>query len=214
MRGWYELTFDAMKLGSFKEDVSIQVFAGKYYYADDRPQQQRLLGVISLGNRDVKSHTVRAFLHPGENVSVHCYSQYTFRKENRRARGLYQAVEGSRSRSRRMAAKLLSKYLRWIAHECASPGSEKYIRVADEIEGDRGKYLRQQFPEGNGKGKDAGWFEPDLLAYAVQADLGQAPALRDPRKFEGQGNRGALVRNLVGGQWQRSGKGLFDSSLR
>ena len=39
VRGWYELTFDAMKLGSFKEDVSIQVFAGKYYYADDRPQQ-------------------------------------------------------------------------------------------------------------------------------------------------------------------------------
>ena len=81
VRGWYELTFDAMKLGSFKEDVSIQVFAGKYYYADDRPQQQRLLGVISLGNRDVKSHTVRAFLHPGENVSVHCYSKYTFRKK-------------------------------------------------------------------------------------------------------------------------------------
>ena len=81
VRGWYDLTFDAMKLGSFKEDVSIQVFAGKYYYADDRPQQQRLLGVISLGNRDVKSHTVRAFLHPGENVSVHCYSKYTFRKK-------------------------------------------------------------------------------------------------------------------------------------
>ncbi len=80
VKGWYELTFDAMKLGDFKENVSIQVFAGKYYYADDRPQPQRLLGVISLGNQDVKSHIVRAFLHPGENVSVHCYSKHTFRK--------------------------------------------------------------------------------------------------------------------------------------
>ncbi|MDP7107894.1 MAG: DUF1587 domain-containing protein, partial [Roseibacillus sp.] len=79
-KGWYELTFDAMKLGDFKEDVSIEVFAGKYYYADDRPQPQRLLDVISLGNREVKPHTVRAFLHPGENVSVHCYSRHTFRK--------------------------------------------------------------------------------------------------------------------------------------
>ena len=87
-----------------------------------------------------------------------------------------------------MATKLLSKYLRWIAHECASPGSEKYIRVADEIEGDRGKYLRQQFPEGNGKGKDAGWFQPNFLAYAVQADFGQAPALRDPGKPEWKNN--------------------------
>ena len=63
-----------------------------------------------------------------------------------------------------------------------------------------------------------GWTASCELLYdlsdAVQADLGQAPAFRDPRKFEGQGNRGALVRNLVGGQWQRSGKGLFDSSLR
>lgn len=80
VKGWYELTFDAMKLGDFKEDVSIEVFAGKYYYADDRPQPQRLLGVISLGNRVLKSHTMRAFLHPGENVSVHCYSKHTFRK--------------------------------------------------------------------------------------------------------------------------------------
>ena len=28
VKGWYELTFDAMKLGAFKEDVSIEVFAG------------------------------------------------------------------------------------------------------------------------------------------------------------------------------------------
>lgn len=79
--GWYELTFDAMKVGEFEEDVSLQVHAGKYYYADDRPQPQRLLDVISLGNREVKSHTIRAFLHPGENVSIHCYSKHTFRKQ-------------------------------------------------------------------------------------------------------------------------------------
>ena len=79
--GWYELNFDAMKVGDFEEDVSLQVYAGKYYYADDRPQPQRLIGVISLGKGELKSHTIRAFLHPGENVSVHSYSKHTFRKK-------------------------------------------------------------------------------------------------------------------------------------
>ena len=82
VKGWYELTFDAAKLGSFKEDVSIEVFAGKYYYADDRPQPQRLLDVISLGNSEMRSHRVRVFLYPGENVSVHCYSEHNFRQKN------------------------------------------------------------------------------------------------------------------------------------
>lgn len=80
--GWYELTFDAMKVAEFEEDVSLQVYTGKYYYADDRPQPQRLVGVISLGNKELKSHTIRAFLKPGENVSVHSYSKHTFRKKN------------------------------------------------------------------------------------------------------------------------------------
>ncbi|MBC8326239.1 MAG: DUF1592 domain-containing protein [Verrucomicrobia subdivision 3 bacterium] len=80
--GWYELTFDALKLGAFPEDVSLMVYAGKYYYADDRPQPQRLLDVISLGNREMKSHTIRAFLRPDENVSVHCYSRHNFRQQN------------------------------------------------------------------------------------------------------------------------------------
>ena len=79
--GWYELTFDAAKVGDFVEDVSLQVHAGKYYYADDRPQPQRLVGVISLGNKEVKSHTIKAFLRPGENVSVHCYSKHTWRQK-------------------------------------------------------------------------------------------------------------------------------------
>ncbi len=82
VKGWYELVFDAMKLGDFKEDVSVEVFAGKYYYADDRPQPQRLLDVISLGNREMKSHPVRVFLYPGENVSVHCYSKHNFRQRD------------------------------------------------------------------------------------------------------------------------------------
>jgi hypothetical protein len=82
--GWYDLTFDAMKVGAFEEDVTLQVYGGKYYYADDRPQPQRLLDVISLGNRDLKSHTIRVFLNPGENVSVHCYSQHTFRQKDPR----------------------------------------------------------------------------------------------------------------------------------
>ncbi|MDA7667424.1 DUF1588 domain-containing protein [bacterium] len=80
--GWYDLTFDAMKVADFEEDVSLQVYSGKYYYADDRPQSQRLLDVISLGNREMKSHSIRVFLNPGEIVSVHCYSKYTFRKQN------------------------------------------------------------------------------------------------------------------------------------
>ena len=80
--GWYDLTFDAMKVGAFEGDVSVQIHAGKYYYADDRPQPQRLLDVISLSNRQLESHSVRVFLNPGENVSVHCYSQHTYRNKN------------------------------------------------------------------------------------------------------------------------------------
>lgn len=78
---WYDLTFDAAKLGPFEEDISIAVFAGKWYLQDDRPQPQRLLDVISLGNRELKSHTIRVFLKPGENVSVHCYSKHTYGKK-------------------------------------------------------------------------------------------------------------------------------------
>lgn len=80
--GWYQLTFDAAKVGDFPEDVSIQVHAGKYYYADDRPQPQRLLDVISVGNHELQPFTTRVYLRPGENVSVHCYSEHTFRKKD------------------------------------------------------------------------------------------------------------------------------------
>jgi len=86
--GWYELTFDAAKVGAFEEDMSLQIHAGRYYYADDRPQPQRLLGVISLGNRVVESRTIRAFLHPGESISVHCFSPHNFRERNPK-RGVY-----------------------------------------------------------------------------------------------------------------------------
>ena len=83
-RGWYDLTLEAAKLGDFPEDVSVLVYAGKYYFADDRPQPQRLLGVISLGDMNLKTHTIRGFLHPGENISVHCYSKHTWRQERTR----------------------------------------------------------------------------------------------------------------------------------
>lgn len=86
--GWYELTFDAAKVAEFQDDMSLQVHAGKYYYADDRPQPQRLVGVISLGNRDLESRTIRVFLKPGENISVHCYSRHNFRERNPN-RGIY-----------------------------------------------------------------------------------------------------------------------------
>ena len=77
--GWYDLTFEASKVGEIEGAISLQVFAGKYYYADDRPQPQRLLDVISLTTDEVKSHRIRVFLRPGENVSVHCYSRHNFR---------------------------------------------------------------------------------------------------------------------------------------
>ena len=80
--GWYDLTFEAAKVGDFSEHVSIQVHAGKYYYADDRPQPQRLLDVISLGNRELKLLTTRVFLNPGENISVHCYSKHNWRQKS------------------------------------------------------------------------------------------------------------------------------------
>jgi hypothetical protein len=69
-------------VADFEDDLTLQVYAGKYYYADDRPQPQRLVGVISLGKKEVESNTVRAFLHPGESVSVHCFSQHNFRQRN------------------------------------------------------------------------------------------------------------------------------------
>lgn len=81
VKGWYDLTFDAAKVGDFEEDVSVLVYAGKYYYADDRPQPQRLLGVLSLGNRELQPYMIRGFLYPGENVSVHCYSRHTWRQQ-------------------------------------------------------------------------------------------------------------------------------------
>lgn len=86
--GWYELTFEAAKVADFEDDMSLQVHAGRYYYADDRPQPQRLLGVISLGNREIKSRTIRAYLNPGESISVHCYSRHNYRERNPK-RGIY-----------------------------------------------------------------------------------------------------------------------------
>jgi hypothetical protein len=45
-------------MGDFAEDISIMVFAGKHFIADDRPQPQRLLDVISLGNKTAKKAMV------------------------------------------------------------------------------------------------------------------------------------------------------------
>ena len=88
VEGWYELTFDTAKVGDLRGDISIQVHAGKYYYADDRPQPQRLLDVISVGNNIVEPRTIRVFLRPGEKVSVHCFHKDNFRESNP-TRGAY-----------------------------------------------------------------------------------------------------------------------------
>ena len=77
-KGWYTLTFDAAKLGDFKEDISVMVFAGKAYIEPARALEQRLLGVISLGCREPQPHTIRVFLNPGETVSVTCHSKHTY----------------------------------------------------------------------------------------------------------------------------------------
>jgi hypothetical protein len=86
--GWYDLTFETAKVADFEDEMSLQVHAGRYYYADDRPQPQRLLGVISVGNKELESKTIRAFLKPGDCVSVHCFSPHNFRQKNPR-QGLY-----------------------------------------------------------------------------------------------------------------------------
>ena len=86
--GWYDLTFEAAKVAEFEDDMSLQVHAGRYYYADDRPQPQRMLGVISVGNKEVESKTVRAYLMPGDSVSVHCFSRHNFRQRNPK-QGIY-----------------------------------------------------------------------------------------------------------------------------
>lgn len=88
VEGWYELTFDAAKVGDLQGDVSIQVHAGKYYYADDRPQPQRLLDVVSVGSKKTEPQTIRVFLRPGENVSVHCFHKDNFREKSP-TRGAY-----------------------------------------------------------------------------------------------------------------------------
>ncbi len=86
--GWYELTFDAAKVGDFPEDIALSVYRGKHYIADDRPQPQTLMQVISIGSPDVRSHTIKVWLEPGENVSVHCYSKHNFRQKDTR-QGIY-----------------------------------------------------------------------------------------------------------------------------
>jgi len=79
--GWYQLRFDAKKVGDFTGDVAVQVYAGRYYYADDRPQPQRLIGVISVGSQELTAYELSAFLYPGESVSVHCYHEHNWRQD-------------------------------------------------------------------------------------------------------------------------------------
>ena len=123
-------------------------------------------------------------------------------------RGLYQAVEGPRSDSRTMAPGFIRKGIWEPAHQGTVPGSQRGFLHANEPRGHRGKGHREQFPERNGEGEDAGRFQPDLLAHPIQADPGQATALRHNRKPAGQGNRGTQLCHLVGRKRQRAGRGL------
>ena len=179
--GWYELTFDAMKVGEFEEDVSLQVYAGKYYYADDRPQPQRLLDVISLGNRELKSHTIRVFLNPGENVSVHCYSKHTFRKKD--------GEQGAYIKQLKVRGPVLDQWppasYQKVFGICAVDAPtvtamRKRLGFTNQPSARSADAHRQQFPGGNGKGEDAGRFQPDVLAYAIQTDRRETASLRHP----------------------------------
>lgn len=79
IKGWYQVSFDAAKQGDFAEDISMMVFAGKHYQDPALYSRQRLLGVISLSNREPRLHSIRAFLYPGESVSVACHSKHTYK---------------------------------------------------------------------------------------------------------------------------------------
>ncbi len=82
LSGWYEIQVEAKKQGAIERDISIEVYAGKYYFADDRPQPQRLLGVLSLSSPEIQPHTLRARLHPGDQISIHCYAEENFREQD------------------------------------------------------------------------------------------------------------------------------------
>jgi hypothetical protein len=139
--GWYELTFDAAKVADFEDDMSLQVYAGKYYYADDRPQPQRLLGVVSLGNKELESHTIRAYLHPGESVSVHCFSRHNFRHKNPKE-GIYikqLKVRGPVVDS--WPPTVLSTSLRWNGNPGRAAERPESFRLSNKAQEDwRGAY--------------------------------------------------------------------------
>ena len=190
-----------MKLGDFPEDVSIEVFAGKHYFDDARTQPQRLLDVISLGNREMKSHTVRVFLYPGENVSVHCYSKHNYRQKN--------GEQGAYIKQLKVRGPVLDQWPpssyqnvfgglpmkappREAINASVSQTKLKAIGGSVSVSSSQKGMEKEKMQDGSNR---------TYLAYAVQANFGQASALRDSGKPARQANRRALVRDLVGGEW-------------
>ena len=81
VRGWYEVEVNAQQLGHFEGEVTIELFAGRYYFADDRPQPQRLIGVVSLNGNHPSNTPLRVLLDEGDQLSVHCHSPENFREK-------------------------------------------------------------------------------------------------------------------------------------
>ena len=82
VKGHYRVSVDAAKVGDFKEDIGIVIYAGKYFFNDANPQQQRLLNIVSVGDKDVKTYSFEVFLNEGDELSVHCYSKHTLKLPN------------------------------------------------------------------------------------------------------------------------------------
>ena len=169
--GWYELTFDAAKVGDFEEDITIQVHAGKYYFADDRPQPQRLIDVISIGNREVASYKVRGFFHPGESVSVHCYSRHTWRQENTK-KGIYIERLGVRGPLHQWPPLPFAQTFSGLKLDTPVRNRVNADSQKSALERIGGSLSVSSFQEGREERADARRIEPHLLAIANQSPSG------------------------------------------
>ena len=192
VEGWYELTFDAAKVGDLQGDVSIQVHAGKYYYADDRPQPQRLLDVVSVGSKKTEPQTIRVFLRPGENVSVHCFHKDNFREKSP-TRGAY--IRTLTARGPLQDAWPPSRYgvlfrdLRLNTSDDSKRNRElrsvktrsltSALEYQSNLANIGGSLTVSSFQVGMGKGEDAGRLQSHVLAHPLQAHSGCTAALRD-----------------------------------
>ena len=46
------------------------------------PNPSACWGVLSLSSPEIQPHTLRARLHPGDQISIHCYAEENFREQD------------------------------------------------------------------------------------------------------------------------------------